>query len=144
MVRGLINPKIADMLAGMARDSMSMAYVPYSGYTVGAALLTVDGDVITGCNIENAAYSPTCCAERVAIFKAVSSGHKDFVAIAVAGGKGGVVSDAAPPCGVCRQVMQEFCDPDSFVIIVVKPDGYDEYFLKELLPEGFGRGNLDN
>ena len=142
MARNLIDSKIVDQLIAEAKVAMTKAYVPYSGYTVGAARLAKDGTIITGCNIENAAYSPTCCAERVAFFKAVSSGIKEFTTIAVCGGKGGVIADAFPPCGVCRQVMQEFCDPEKFVIIVIKPDTYDEFLLKELLPYGFDNSHM--
>ena len=91
-------------LCALAIDAMKMAYVPYSGYTVGAALLTSTGKVFTGCNIENASFTPTVCAERTAIFKAVSEGERKFEMIAVAGGKGGVVNGEFPPCGVCRQI----------------------------------------
>ena len=96
-----------------------------------------DGTIYTGCNIENAAYGPSNCAERTAIFKAVSEGKKDFVAIAIVGGKNGVIEDFCPPCGVCRQVMAEFCSPD-FEIILCKSDGeYKKYTLAELLPAAF-------
>ena len=121
-----------------AISAMQKAYAPYSGYFVGAALLTKDGKVYTGCNIENASYTPTICAERTAFSKAVSEGDKDFSAIAIVGGKGGKMVGAFPPCGVCRQVMAEFCDPDSFKIYLGLPDGsYEEHTLGELLPSGF-------
>lgn len=94
-----------EKLCELAREAMTHAYVPYSGYQVGAALLCADGTVYQGCNIENASYSPTVCAERTAFFKAVYDGHRDFAAIAVCGGKDGVITGAFPPCGVCRQVM---------------------------------------
>ena len=113
------------------------AYAPYSGYKVGAALLCSDGSVYTGCNIENASFSPTVCAERVAFFKAVSDGKTSFSAIAVAGGKDGVVTGVFPPCGVCRQVMAEFCDPKRFRILLVHSQGYEERTLDMLLPGGF-------
>lgn len=125
-----------EQLAKMAVEAMEKAYAPYSGYTVGAALLTKQGKVYLGCNIENASFSPTCCAERTAFFKAVSEGEREFAAIAVAGGKNGAVEAVFPPCGVCRQVMQEFCRPD-FVICMVKKDGYEAVTLQELLPYGF-------
>lgn len=113
------------------------AYAPYSGYKVGAALLCSDGSVYTGCNIENASYSPTVCAERVAFFKAVSDGRTSFSAIAVAGGEGGSISGVFPPCGVCRQVMLEFCAPD-FKIYMGKQDGtYLETELRDFMPYGF-------
>jgi len=130
-------------LVNLAVEAMGNAYAPYSGYKVGAALLTEGGEVYQGCNIENASYSPTNCAERTAFFKAVSEGERDFSAIAVVGGKDGVVSDTFPPCGVCRQVMVEFCDPDTFVIVLGKKGGYEEYTLKELLPLGFNPNNLN-
>ena len=120
-----------------ALSAMQFAYVPYSGYKVGAALLGASGKVYRGCNIENAAYGPTNCAERTAIFKAVSEGERTFAAIAVVGGKDGVVTDIFPPCGVCRQVMQEFCAPD-FPIYMGRADGsYEAVTLAELLPYGF-------
>ena len=132
-----------EKLCELAREAMTHAYVPYSGYQVGAALLCADGTVYQGCNIENASYSPTVCAERTAFFKAVYDGHRDFAAIAVCGGKDGVITGAFPPCGVCRQVMMEFCNPETFqVILAVDKEHYDVYTLKELLPLGFGPSNL--
>lgn len=123
--------------------SLNYSYSPYSGFKVGAALLTTDLKVYTGCNIENAAYTPTNCAERTAFFKAISEGKKDFQAIAVVGGKEGKLTDYCPPCGVCRQVMMEFCNPKSFFIIVAKSEeDYWIYSLEDLLPMGFGPGNL--
>ena len=102
-----------------------------------------NGSVYTGCNIENAAYTPTNCAERTAFFKAVSEGVKEFDAICIVGGKDGGLTEYAPPCGVCRQVMMEFCDPETFQIILATDlEHYDIYTLKELLPLGFGPGNL--
>ena len=118
---------------------MGHAYVPYSGYKVGAALLCADGSVYQGCNIENAAYSPTNCAERTAFFKAVYDGHRDFTAIAVCGGKSGVITGAFPPCGVCRQVMREFCG-DDFLIYLVNEKGFETVTLSDLLPFGFRAG----
>lgn len=120
-----------------AKDAMLQSYAPYSKFKVGAALLTKSGKVYKGCNIENAAYSPTNCAERTAFFKAVSEGEHDFEAIAIVGGKGGKIESYCPPCGVCRQVMQEFCDPSGFKIFLGKNDGYEEFRLKDLLPRGF-------
>jgi len=128
-----------EKLIELAKDAMQRAYVPYSGYTVGAALLCADGTVYQGCNIENASYTPTVCAERTAFFKAVSEGHRDFTAIAVCGGKGGVITGAFPPCGVCRQVMREFCD-DDFVIYMVNENGYEARTLAEILPFSFSAG----
>lgn len=124
-------------LCALAIDAMKMAYVPYSGYTVGAALLTSTGKVFTGCNIENASFTPTVCAERTAIFKAVSEGERKFEMIAVAGGKGGVVNGEFPPCGVCRQVMAEFCSPEFPVLFVVGDGKYTEHTLGEILPNAF-------
>ena len=126
-----------EKLMDMAKEAMAGAYAPYSGYKVGAALLCKDGAVYTGCNIENAAYSPTVCAERTAFFKAVSEGKRDFTAIAVCGGKDGVITGAFPPCGVCRQVMQEFCKGDFLVYLTDANDGIEILTLSALLPYGF-------
>lgn len=123
-------------LIEQAKKAMEKAYAPYSGFKVGAALLGKDGSVYTGCNIENAAYSPTLCAERVAFGKAVSEGQREFVAIAVCGGKNGVISGPCTPCGVCRQVMAEFCGKD-FKVYVASPEGYEEFSLENLLPNSF-------
>ncbi len=125
-----------EKLVELAKEAMTHAYAPYSGYKVGAALLCADGTVYQGCNIENAAYSPTNCAERTAIFKAVYDGHRSFSAIAVCGGKDGVITGKVPPCGVCRQVLKEFCGED-FKVYMVTPEGYETKTLLELLPEGF-------
>ena len=125
-----------EKLCELAKEAMTRAYAPYSGYKVGAALLCTDGTVYQGCNIENAAYGPTNCAERTAIFKAVYDGQRDFSAIAVCGGKDGVITGLFPPCGVCRQVMREFCK-DDFVIYMITPEGYEAKTLAELLPSGF-------
>ena len=119
-----------------AKQAMEYAYAPYSGFQVGAALLCADGTVYTGCNMENAAYSPTLCAERTAFAKGISEGRRDFVAMAVCGGKNGVISDICTPCGVCRQVMAEFCRED-FQILLVTPGGYEKRTLGQLLPESF-------
>ena len=126
-----------------ALEAMKKAYTPYSDYKVGAALLTKSGKVYQGCNIENAAYTPTNCAERTAFFRAVFDGEREFDRICVVGGKHGEPVDYAAPCGVCRQVMMEFCDPETFrIILAVDEDHYSEYLLKELFPLGFGPGNL--
>ena len=125
-----------EVLIEYAMEAMGRAYAPYSGYTVGAALLAADGAVYQGCNIENAAFSPTICAERTAFAKAVSQGQRDFVAMAVCGGKGGKIENICTPCGVCRQVMAEFCKPD-FKIYMVKPGGWEERTLSQLLPDSF-------
>lgn len=114
--------------------AMEHAYVPYSGYKVGAALLCADGTVYTGCNIENAAYTPTVCAERTAFLKAISEGERTFTKIAIVGGKNGEVSDFFVPCGVCRQVMAEFCGDDFLVIIAKTEDEYLAKTLNDLLP----------
>lgn len=119
-----------------AYETMKRSYSPYSEFKVGAALLAKSGKIYTGCNIENSAFSPTCCAERTAFFKAVSEGEREFSAIAVVGGKDGEVSDCCYPCGVCRQVMSEFCDGD-FEIITANNKEIKVYKLMELLPESF-------
>ena len=129
-----------EALVQEALQAMQNAYVPYSGFTVGAALLTKGGKVYRGCNIENAAYGPSNCAERTAIFKAVSEGEREFAAIAVVGGKGGVVTDIFPPCGVCRQVMQEFCGPDFMIYMGRSDDSYVAVRLEDFLPYGFSAG----
>ena len=122
-----------------AMEARHMAYAPYTGFAVGAALLCRDGQVYTGCNIENAALTATNCAERTAMLKAVSEGNTDFRAIAIVGGpKGKEPKDFCAPCGVCRQVMAEFCDPETFRIVLMNGDGeIRDYLLKELLPLGF-------
>ena len=123
--------------------AMQYSYSPYSHFRVGAALLTKGGKIYRGCNIENAAYGPTNCAKRTAFFKAVSEGELDFDAICIVGGKDGILEEYAPPCGVCRQVMMEFCNPETFKIILATDEvHYTEYTLGELLPLGFGPGNL--
>ena len=127
-----------------ALHAREAAYVPYSKFSVGAALLCDSGEIIRGCNIENAAYSPTNCAERTAIFKAVSEGKKEFTAIAVVGGpQEAPPAEIISPCGVCRQVMMEFCDPDAFKVIITKSaDVYKTYTLRGILPLGFGPSDL--
>ena len=125
-----------EQLNQLAIEAMNHAYAPYSGYKVGAALLCADGTVYQGCNIENASFTPTVCAERSAFFKAIYDGQRDFVAISVCGGKDGVISGAFPPCGVCRQVMREFCE-DDFLIYMVDRDGYEAKTLAEVLPFSF-------
>lgn len=129
-------------LCRLAVKAMYNSYSPYSGYRVGAALLSESGKVYTGCNIENASYTPTVCAERTAFFKAVSEGEREFIKIAVAGGNNGNITGEFPPCGVCRQVMAEFCD-ENFEIIVVKSDNeYESYKLAELLPNSFSAKHI--
>lgn len=127
----------------LAEQARTAAYAPYSAYRVGAALLCADGTVYTGCNIENAAFTPTVCAERVAFFKAVSEGKLRFTAMAVAGGKGISIGADCAPCGVCRQVMQEFCDPDTFLVLLRQGGKVQSYLLRELLPMGFGRVDVE-
>ena len=125
-----------EQLIELAKEAMTKSYSPYSGYKVGAALLCADGTVYQGCNIENASYTPTVCAERTAFFKAIYDGKRDFTAIAICGGKDGVITGQFPPCGVCRQVMREFC-ADDFTVYMIGPDGYETTTLGELLPHSF-------
>ena len=114
----------------IALSQLAYSYTPYSDFKVGAALLGKNGRIYTGCNIENAAYTPTNCAERTAFFKAISEGVREFDAICIVGGKDGVLTEYAAPCGVCRQVMMEFCDPKTFkVILAVSKEQYDVYTL---------------
>lgn len=123
--------------------AMQYSYSPYSHFCVGAALLGKSGKLYRGCNIENASYTPTNCAERTAFFKAVSEGEWEFDAICIVGGKNGRLETYSPPCGVCRQVMMEFCDPETFQIILATDEThYTVYTLQELLPLGFGPDNL--
>ena len=140
-------------LAKIAVEKLKFSYTPYSGFNVAAALLTESGKVDFGVNIENAAYTPTVCAERTAFFKAVSEGERHFRAIAVAGCKRtyldsdeykkGLLPGYTAPCGVCRQVMREFCDPSEFDVILVRSyDDFRVFRLEELLPESFGPENL--
>ncbi len=124
-------------LFDVAEKMLNFSYSPYSHFCVGAALLCADGTIYTGCNIENAAYGPSNCAERTAIFKAVSEGKKDFVAIAIVGGKNGVIEDFCPPCGVCRQVLAEFCKKDFLILLKDKKNQVKEFTLDQLLPESF-------
>lgn len=133
-----------EQLINEAKKARLLAYAPYSNHRVGAALLTASGKVYLGCNVENAGYSSTVCAERVAFFKAVSEGERDFVKIAVVGAiDDDKVDNFCAPCGVCRQVMMEFCDPESFAIVMANgKDSTVEVTLRELLPHGFGPANL--
>lgn len=132
-----------NFLIEKAIAAMNHAYVPYSNFRVGAALLAVNGKVYQGCNIENAAYTPTNCAERTAFFKAVSDGERSFRAICIVGGKDGVLTDYTAPCGVCRQVMMEFCNSDTFqIILAADNENYKIFTLKDMLPMGFGPDNL--
>lgn len=127
-----------------AQKAREYSYSPYSHFRVGAALLTKGGRVYTGCNIENAGYTPTNCGERTAFFKAVSEGEYDFEAIAIVGGQEDAEKlEYCSPCGVCRQTMMEFCDPETFRILLAKSEeDYQEFTLAQLLPMGFGPGNL--
>ena len=136
-----------EKLIDTAIKQLDFSYTPYSGFKVGAALLTKKGEIYTGCNIENASYTPTNCAERTAIFKAVSEGCREFSAIAIVGGK--LDEDAlaqagyTAPCGVCRQVLREFVNPSAFAVILARTiEAYKVYTLEELLPESFGPENL--
>lgn len=130
-------------LVSEAIKMLKYSYVPYSHFHVGAALLTDEGQIYTGCNIENSSFGATNCAERTAIFKAVSEGKKSFKAIAIVGGPDGTIKDFCPPCGICRQVLREFCK-DDFEIILAKSE--DEYIVKpftEILPLSFGKEDLE-
>lgn len=139
----LLNQEQKRRLIKAALEARKYSYSPYSQYQVGAALLCKNGTVYTGCNIENAGYGPTICAERTAIFKAVSEGAREFVAIAVAGGRiGEDIDKYAYPCGVCRQVMAEFCRDDFKIYVIKSESDYAEHTLDELLPNRFGPVNL--
>ena len=129
-------------LIDLAKEAAGNAYVPYSHYTVGAALLSKSGKVYTGCNIENAAYGPTNCAERTAFFKAISEGEREFSKIAVVGGKELNFADYFAPCGVCRQVMREFCEDDFMILLGKNGDEYKSITLAELLPLSFSKSNI--
>ena len=134
---------MVEKLIDTAIEQLKFSYTPYSNFKVGAALLTKSGKIYTGCNIENASYTPTNCAERTAFFKAVSEGVRDFQAICIVGGKDGKLTEYTAPCGVCRQVMMEFCDPKTFqIILAVDKERYEIYTLEELMPLGFGPVNL--
>ena len=133
--------EIKDLIT-TALAQRKFSYVPYSGFRVGAALLARNNRVYGGCNIENAAYSPGNCAERTAFFKAVSEGVTEFDAICIVGGKEEKLTDFAAPCGMCRQVMMEFCEPDFTIILATDTENFQCFSLKELLPMGFGPKNL--
>lgn len=128
-------------LVKLALEARKLAYSPYSGFSVGAALLCTDGTVYKGCNIENSAFSPTNCAERTAFFKAVSEGKRDFVKIAVVGGESDseITQNYCPPCGMCRQVMKEFCSADFEIIMAKNENDFRIKTLAELLPESFDK-----
>ena len=130
-------------LIRFAYEAQSRSYSPYSGFSTVAALEADNGRIFLGCNIENAAYSPTNCAERTAFFKAVSEGVRSFSRIAIVGNYPGREGDYCAPCGVCRQVMAEFCNPETFQVILARsPEEYRVYLLKDLLPVNFGPSNL--
>lgn len=134
---------MVEKLIDTAIEQLKFSYTPYSNFKVGAALLTKSEKIYTGCNIENASYTPTNCAERTAFFKAVSEGVRDFQAICIVGGKDGKLTEYTAPCGVCRQVMMEFCNPKTFqIILAVDKERYEIYTLEELMPLGFGPLNL--
>ena len=134
---------MVEKLIDTAIEQLKFSYTPYSNFKVGAALLTKSGKIYTGCNIENASYTPTNCAERTAFFKAVSEGVRDFQAICIVGGKDGKLTEYTAPCGICRQVMMEFCNPKTFqIILAVDKERYEIYTLEELMPLGFGPLNL--
>lgn len=139
--------KIEDRLPELIEKAIDMrnySYAPYSKFRVGAALLAKDGKIYGGCNIENAAYGPSNCAERTAFFKAVSEGVRDFTVIAIAGGPEEGIVDLCAPCGVCRQVMAEFCEDDSFLVILAKSvEEYEVYTLRELFPKSFSPKDLE-
>ena len=127
---------MTSQLISLAREARQQAYAPYSKFKVGAALLCEDGSIYTGCNVENASFGLTNCAERTALFKAISEGKRAFKAIAICGGKEGKPEELCPPCGACRQVLREFCD-DNFTIHLQGEAGIESYTLKELLPMSF-------
>lgn len=128
---------LIEKLIKKAIEMLNFSYAPYSNFHVGAALLTSEGEIYTGCNIENAAYGPSNCAERTAIFKAVSEGKKEFEAIAVVGGKNGKIENFCSPCGVCRQVLAEFCKKDFEIVLAKSTNEYKIMTLEQLLPESF-------
>ena len=128
-------------LIALAAEARKQSYSPYSGFRVGAALLGKSGKVYLGCNVENAAYTPTNCAERTAVFKAVSEGEREFSAIAIVGGMGEEMAEFCAPCGICRQVLAEFCEGD-FPVVLGTPEKYQAYTLAELLPFSFGKSDL--
>ncbi|MCL1845464.1 MAG: cytidine deaminase [Defluviitaleaceae bacterium] len=129
-------------LAVAALEARKLSYSPYSNFQVGAALLTKSGKIYKGCNIESAAFSPTNCAERTALFKAISEGEREFAAIAVAGGAADGEAQYCYPCGVCRQMLGEFFTADCEIIVVKTEDDFLVHSFAELLPFGFGAGNL--
>lgn len=138
-----INTDTIKNMINLAIEQIKYSYAPYSDFNVGAVLMSKTGKLYTGCNIENAAYTPTNCAERTAFFKAISQGEREFMGICIVGGKGGKIEEMTAPCGVCRQVMMEFCNPESFeIILAVNENNYKIFKLKEILPLGFGPENI--
>ena len=138
-----INTDTIKNMINLAIEQIKYSYAPYSDFKVGAVLMSKTGQLYTGCNIENAAYTPTYCAERTAFFKAISQGEREFMGICIVGGKGGKIEEMTAPCGVCRQVMMEFCNPESFeIILAVNENNYKIFKLKEILPLGFGPENI--
>ena len=139
----MLEEKEIKLLIENAINMLQRSYIPYSNFAVGASLMTKEGKIYNGCNIENSAYTPSNCAERTAFFKAVSEGERDFKAIAIVGGPNRVIKDYCAPCGVCRQVMREFCESKEFKIIHAKStEDYKVFSLEELLPLGFGADDL--
>lgn len=126
----------------LAKDAIKSSYAPYSQYNVGAVLLCKNGNIYKGCNIENASYSLTNCAERTALFSAIANGEKEFESLCVVGGKKGEITDYAMPCGACRQVLAEFCDADFKVFVGINENDIEEYSLSDLLPYSFNKSKL--
>ena len=139
----MIDSNAVSDLCQKAVEMRSESYAPYSDFLVGSAILTSDGKIFTGCNVENSAFGPSICAERTAIVKAVSEGYRDLAAIAIAGGKRDGGLQYCAPCGVCRQVMREFCGPSFRIYLAKSATDYKEFTLGDLLPESFGPENLD-
>ncbi len=140
----IVTRSVVKNLIREAMEGMKRAYAPYSKLYVGAALLTANEKIYRGCNIENAAYGPTNCAERTALFKAVSEGEREFAAVAIVGGRNGMITDFCPPCGVCRQSLREFVDPKSFLVILARSEeDYMIYSLEALLPLSFGPDHME-
>ena len=138
-----INTDTIKNMINLAIEQIKYSYAPYSDFKVGAVLMSKTGKLYTGCNIENAAYTPTNCAERTAFFKAISQGEREFMGICIVGGKVGKIEEMTAPCGVCSQVMMEFCNPESFeIILAVNENNYKIFKLKEILPLGFGPENI--
>ena len=139
----MVDHEMIQKLIRKALEARERAYVPYSHFQVGAALLCKDGRIYGGCNIENSSYGAANCAERTAFFRAVYEGERDFAAIAITGGPEGKAPDICPPCGICRQVMSEFCDLEEFVVILARnEEEYEIYRLEELLPQAFTPDSL--